>query len=233
MAERNNESEETMTITMLPGFASLSEFIAGLNGDCGPTATLALLHEFDAKRWPLDAAALKALDNSEIAGGFAESNGAQNITSLSNYLHTIQVPHATVGYAVFNWDQFHTDLKANAGKNPVLVEWSKAGALPGDEPGVQFHFSTCGGINTGAKGDGVGGGYLWCDGDNRADDQSGAQRPPIFYTIQSVQAAAPCAYIIGALPQPKPPVTLPPAPVDWEAKYNTLKALLAKDLEAN
>lgn len=219
-----------MSVTILPGFASLSEFIAGLNGDCGPTATLALLHEFDASRWPLTAAALKALDADEIAHGFAESNGAQNITSLSNYLETIKVPHKTVGYSAFTWDAFHGDLQANAGKNPVLVEWSMAGNLPGDEAGVHYHFSTCGGINTGTRGDGVGGGYLWCDGDNRSDSSSGAQTPPVFYTIQEVQAAAPCAYIIGALPDPKPA----PAPtVDWEGEYNKLKAAVTAAVAAN
>jgi hypothetical protein len=220
-----------MTRTMLPNFATLSEFIAGLNGDCGPTATLSALNFVDPKRWPLDAAGLHALDNDEIAGGFAESNGAQNVNSIDSYLNKIKVAHTTVGYNVFTFAQLHADLKSKAGIKPIIVEWALAGALPGDEAGVHFHYSTCGGLDTGPKGDGVGGGYLWCDGDNRMDDPNGAPRPPVMYTIQQVAAAQPCGYvIIDQASVNAPPV---PAPVDWQKKYTDLKAALNAALGAN
>jgi hypothetical protein len=197
---------------ILPGFATISEFIAGLSGDCGPTATLSALNAHNPQKWPLTAAALRALDNEEIAGGWAERNGAQNIPSLDAYLTHIGVAHVTVGYPpVFNLDTFHQYLKATAGHKPVIVEWALAGQLPGDEPGVHFHFSTVGGIDTGPKGDGVGGGYLWCDGDNRADDPVGVPRPPVMYTWQQIEAAQPIAYVtIEPYPAPAPPP--PPAP---------------------
>lgn len=200
-----------MARIILPGFATLSEFIAGLNGDCGPTATLSALNAHNPQKWPLTAAALRALDNEEIAGGWAEKNGAQNIPSLDGYLTHIGVAHDTVGYAQFNLDVFHNALKIVAGHKPVIVEWALAGQLPGDEPGVHFHYSTVGGIDTGPTGDGVGGGYLWCDGDNRADDPNGVPRPPVMYTWQNILAAQPIAYVTIE-PYPTPPPPPPPAP---------------------
>ncbi len=195
--------------TVLPGFATISEFAnqLGLTGDCGPTATLAALHSVDPARWPLTPAALKALDADEIAHGFAESNGAQNIPSLSSYLDRLGVAHTTHGYNACPLDLVHSTLKSLAGVKPLLVEWANAGALPGDEPGVHFHFSTCGGLDNGPQGDGVGGGYLWCDGDNRADDPNGQPRPPILYTWQQIVAAQPIALIIFELPQKEQPMS--------------------------
>lgn len=190
-----------MARTVLPGFATLSEFVAGLNGDCGPTATLAALHLVDPARWPLSPAGLKALDSDEIANGFAEANGAQNIPSLAGYLDRVGVRHTTYGYDTCTVDLVHATLKALAGVKPIIVEWSNAGALPGDEPGVHFHFSTCGGIDTGPAGDGIGGGYLWCDGDNRADDPGGQPRPPVLYTWGDIQAAQPIAMVVVEYPQ--------------------------------
>ncbi|MGH2515253.1 MAG: hypothetical protein ACRDHP_06320, partial [Ktedonobacterales bacterium] len=188
--------------TVLPGFATMSEFcnLLGLTGDCGPTATLAALHEVDPVRWPLTPEGLKALDQDEISHGFAEKNGAQNIPAMDAYLSHLGVPHYTVGYAPFTFARYHADLKALSGKQPIITEWALAGKLPGDEAGVHFHFSTDGGIDLGPRGDGVGGGYLWCDGDNRADDGSGRTRPAILYTIQQIAAAQPIAYVVITAP---------------------------------
>jgi hypothetical protein len=200
--------------TQLPGFATISEFTASLNGDCGPTATLSALNAHNPTKWPLTPAALRALDNEEIAGGFAERNGAQNIPHLDAYLSKIGVKHETVGYGAFNLDAFHAYLKAAAGHKPVIVEWANAGALPGDEPGVHFHYSTCGGIDTGSDGSGAidkGAGYVWCDGDNRADDPNGVPRPPVLYTWPQIVAAQPIAYVTVE-PYPAPPAPPPPPP---------------------
>ena len=205
---------------VLPGFATMSEFVAGLNGDCGPTATLAALHEVNPKRWPLTPTGLKALDQDEISHNFAEKNGAQNIPSMDAYLSRLGLAHYTVGYDIFTFDRLHADLKALAGRHPIIVEWSLAGALPGDEAGVHFHYSCCGGIDTGLHGDGIGGGYLWCDGDNRADDGRGAPRPPIMYTIQQIAAAQPIAYVVVTSPN-APPVGVP---AGWRDDGSTLTA---------
>ena len=185
---------------VLPGFATMSEFVASLTGDCGPTATLAALHCVDPVRWPLSPDGLKELDVDEISHNFAEKNGAQNIPQLDAYLSRLGVAHYTVGYAQFSFDRLHADLKSLSGRHPLIIEWSLAGALPGDEAGVHFHFSTDGGIDTGPHGDGAGGGYLFCDGDNRADDGTGKPRPPIMYTIQQIAAAQPIAYVVITAP---------------------------------
>lgn len=205
-----------MARTILPGFATISEFIAGLNGDCGPTATLSALNAHNPQKWPLTAGALKALDAEEISMGFAEANGAQNIPSLDGYLTKIGVKHTTVGYDAFNLDVFHAYLQVTAGQKPVIVEWANAGALPGDEPSVHFHYSTCGGKNSGSDNSGLassGAGYEWCDGDNSADDPSGAPRPPVLYTWQQIVAAQPIAYVtIEPYPTPAPVPAPAPAP---------------------
>lgn len=183
---------------ILPGAATLSEFIAGLNGDCGPLATLSALHEMDAARWPLSAAGLHALDADERALGFIEANGAQNTAALSNYLVHLGVRHQQYGGLSIDFQQFHDVVHANAGHNPIICEWANAQALPGDEPGVHFHYSTVLGISTDVL-DGIGG-YLCCDGDNRADDPAGAPRPPVTYTIENMQAAQPISAVVVLLP---------------------------------
>lgn len=203
-----------MARIVLPGFATISEFIASLSGDCGPTATLSALNAHNPQKWPLTAGALKALDTEEISEGFAEANGAQNIPSLDGYLSKIGVKHTTVGYGAFNLDTFHAYLQVTAGHKPVIVEWANAGALPGDEPGVHFHFSTVGGKDSGADGSGSiasGAGYLWCDGDNRADDPAGQPRPPVLYNWPQIVAAQPIAYVTIE-PYPTPPPPPPPKP---------------------
>ncbi len=184
-----------MATTLLPGFQTISEF-GQFHGDCGECATLAALHALDPVRFPLTLDELNHLTSDAIAHGEADAalSGGMNIPGLDVMLTRLGIAHRTVGYAAFTIDQLHADLKANAGRAPVVVEWSQGGTLPGDESGVQFHYSSCGGIDTGPAGDGVGGAYLWADGDNRAS--AAAPGDPIRYTWAQVQAAAPIAYIV-------------------------------------
>lgn len=184
-------------ITALPGFKSLSEF-GSYHGDCGQCATLGVLHALDPSRFLLNLSELDHLTADTIAHGEADPklSGGMNIEHLSAWLDRLGVPHTTVGYAAFHLDTFHADLKAHAGKHGVIVEWSHGGNLPGDEKAVQFHYSSCGGLDTGPKGDGVGGCYLWCDGDNAASSKADGGSAALRYTWAQVVAAAPIAYII-------------------------------------
>jgi hypothetical protein len=199
---------------ILPGFATLSEFFS-FHGDCGELATLAALHTIDPQRWPLSGAALDALTKDELLHGEADPklSGGQNIPSICRFLERVGIAYTVVGYSAFTLDKLHAALKQWAGLKPLIVEWSKAGALPGDEKGVQYHYSCCGGIDTSALG-GVGG-YLWADGDNRSSGKSPGA--PVIYTWEQIQAAAPIAYIVLTEPTksaaPTPPVPAPkPAP---------------------
>src|SRR5262249_37749340 len=82
-----------VAIRTLWNAGTLSEFIAVLNGDCGPTATLSALNWKNSQRWPLNATGLKAVDDDEIGHGFAEANGAQNISHMDAYLTYLGVSH--------------------------------------------------------------------------------------------------------------------------------------------
>jgi hypothetical protein len=187
-----------MAIRTLWNAGTMSEFVAGLNGDCGPTATLAALNWRSPQRWPLTPSGLRALDADEIQHGYAEANGAQNITNMDGYLSSLSVPHTTTGYGAFTVAALGSLLRATGGVEPIVVEWSNAGALPGDEVGVHFHYSECCGVDLASASS------FWLDGDNRADDPSGKVRPPVLYTWDQVVAARPIACIVVHGPSGRP-----------------------------
>lgn len=182
---------------MLPNAGSLSEF-GGLFGDCGPDATLMLLHCLNPARYPLTFAALAAINADEAARHLEAANGAQNIPDMDAYLSALGVTHRTVSYAQFNLSQFHADLHTEAGVHGVLWETSTAGAgLPEDERGVAYHFAGIVGIDdTAAMPDGHTGGYYRVDGDSRTDSASGLPTAPIPTSWQEIAASGPIAYII-------------------------------------
>lgn len=213
-----------MPVTLLPNFRTLSEF-GSYHGDCGELATLAALHPLDPASWPLTLAFLDQMVADELRQGLADPSlsGGQNIPAIDTYLTRRGIAHTTVGYAAFNLDVLHSDLKANAGVHPVIVEWSNAGALPGDEAGVHFHYSTCGGIDTGAAGDGVGGAYLWADGDNSASTKADGGSDPIRYSWPQVVAAVPIGYII-ITQAAKVSVAMAGIPNGWHDDGTTLTA---------
>lgn len=217
-----------------PGFKSLSEFIAKKNGDCGALAMLLCLNILDPKRWPLTAAALGELVADLIKRGMAAENGAMNIPEMDAYLKALGVSHSTVGYAAYTEAALHGRLKLLADparRQLVIVEWSAAGkGLHDDEPGVQYHYSAFGGIDTGVKNDGVGGGYLRGDGDSRTDSSAGAPTDPILTRWSDIQAAKPIAFITIPVPVPAPPVkppVKPPTPSAVDQALSNVKVAVA------
>lgn len=204
-----------MSKFLFPGFASLTEFLNGKTGDCGPDALLMCLHVRDEGHWPLTAAGLRALlDDMAARGCLMADNGMTNIPGLDRYLTLIGVPHHTVGYGAFTLSGLHEQLKSLAGPSPklVLVEWSAAGAgLHDDEPGVKFHFSAFGGIYM--DGPASGWGYYRGDGDSRTDDRGGKPSPAIVTGWPSIAAAKPIGYIVI---EPAPPPAPKPDPRDAE-----------------
>lgn len=198
-----------MAIRLLPGFKTLSEF-GQYHGDCGECAALGVLHALDPARFPLTLNELNHLTSDAIAHSEADAalSGGMNIPHLDAMLARLGITHTTVSYGAFNLDTLHADLKANAGAHGVIVEWSKGGALPGDESGVQYHYSSCGGIDTGPAGDGVGGAYLWCDGDNSASTKADGGSAAIRYTWAQVASAAPIGYILVSQQAVKAMITI-------------------------
>lgn len=218
-------------------FLSFSEFARNSRGqhrtgDCGPLVVLLILHSLWPDRYPLTGDALDALVKDMAAHGCTmNANGMTNIPDLDRYLTYLGVRHVTVGYDDFaqknktlaavggDYDLayagLHADAKALAGPSPryLLIEWQAAGAgLHDDERPVRLHYSGLGGIDTGKKGDGVGGGYLRGDGDSDADSKTQGTAP-ILTPWHPIVDAEPIAYIAIwplAVSKPKPPV--PPKP---------------------
>lgn len=213
---------------ILPLFESLSEFVAGLNGDCGPDAALFALHAMAPNTYPLTAGALAAIDHAEIVGGYAAANGAQNVPSMDAYLASIGVPHVTRGYNSFALAQLHTDLQQLAGIHPIIIEFSQAGdGLPQDERNVKYHYATIGGIDDQdtVPGTQIVGGYLRADGDAVAtNDPHGAASPAVLTSWQQLLAAVPIAYIIVTGAPTAPAGTGPTIPQGWHDDGTTLTA---------
>lgn len=188
---------------VLPGLESMSEFVGlptHLFGDCGPDATLMMLHAVAAGPYPLSPYGLGAIDAWEQAHGWAAANGAQNINSMDQALHALGIAHTTIGYSDFTLDGLHTALKDGYSPDKLtafIIETSTAGlGLPDDERGVQFHFFGVGGMDTTAiTPDGKIGGYLRVDGDSRTDSQSGGLTPPILTSWEEIAASGPIASI--------------------------------------
>lgn len=211
-----------------PGFASVSEFTAGYTGDCGPTALLLALHVINAAKFPLTPAELKALVEDIQRHNDAGGNGAENVPQMDGYLHAIGLPHTTVGYAQFTLNALHAamrNLADPARRQLVIVEWSAAGkGLHDDEANVRFHYSAFGGIDTGVKNDGVGGGYLRGDGDSNTDNKTGQPSAPILTRWDAIVAAAPIGYVLIPVPAP---VVLPPPPSAIDVALSNMETAVA------
>jgi hypothetical protein len=176
-------------MNIIAGSEALSEF-QGYFGDCGQTAELVALHLI--KHLPLDAAHLNQIVRRDIAHGYAGASGAEPLSSIASDLRIASIRFELVPYREPFGVSWPTLLHQNAGRNPVVVQVSRAGVLHGDEPGVRYHFLTI----VGSDGRG---GFVAADGDNQAARQG---RLVTYSEAQLVQAR-PCGLIVcfGA-PQP-------------------------------
>jgi hypothetical protein len=185
----------------LPKAGALLEF-QGFVGDCGETAELVILHIY--KDVSLDAAHLNALVREEIAAHEAGAQGQETLAAIGRNLTLQKLAFEQYGYA----EPFNTDwrqmLRDHAGHNGIVLQFARAGMLPGDESGVKYHFVTV----VGQKG----GAYLVADGDNVAARKSLL----VTYTEAQLASAAPCGLILIttplALPAPVPAPAPSPAP---------------------
>lgn len=194
-----------MTTWIIPGAASLSEFV-GLPvhqyGDCGPDATLMALHALWPNKYSLSGIGLGELDAREEAAHYAETDGAQTITSIHAYLLSLGVSHAFWGFgtpdvAAVLHNGLHSYI-TESNPDPYLVEFSEAGlGFHDDEPGVRFHFATFFGGTDDEPADGgeYKGGYFRGDGDSRTDSTSGSTTPLILTPWPDVVKASPIGII--------------------------------------
>jgi hypothetical protein len=150
-----------MSMRTIDGAAALSEF-QGFTGDCGETAELAGLHVVDPVKWPLDAATLDGIVRRDIGKGWASANGSEPLSAIASDLALAGVAYINHGYGEplsYSWRGIFDQWGRI---RPLVCEVAVAGNLPGDEPGVRYHFITCLGWDAAA---GVG---RFADGDNAA-----------------------------------------------------------------
>lgn len=222
----------------LPNFKTLTEFGA-YHGDCFWLAFLAAMHCVDPVAWPLTLEKLNAITADAIARGYADASlsGGININNADRYLTDHHIAHRTVGYEEFARtpiEDVHTVVKANAGIKPMIFEWANGGHFHGDEPGVHFHFSMLGGIDSAFKmlWNAVlyTGAYFFADGDDRSDRSTPTD--PIPHPWAEVLYATPIAYIIIEEPirQEQPPVwtKLPDGSAHDSLGHHVLSGLATK-----
>jgi hypothetical protein len=169
----------------IDGAAALSEFCAGFNGDCGETAELAGLHVVDPVKWPLDAATLKSIVQRDIGKGWASANGSEPLSAVAGDLALTGIAYINHGYGQPLGYSWRAILDQWGGIRPLVCEVAVAGSLPGDEPGVRYHFITCLAWDPDA---GVG---LFADGDNAAAREGSL----VKYTAADLTAAVACGVL--------------------------------------
>ena len=210
-----------MTMRRIPHAAAISEFCASYNGDCGETAEICALHVINPDKYALDSAELARVVRRDIDHGWASANGAEPISGIASDLALEGVNHTNYGFsqpARFDWRGV---LHQWGGLKPLIFEFAQAGALPGDEAGVHFHFIACLGwdpdANTG----------VFADGDNQIVRQ-GRSGPAglVRYTLANLEAAQVCGLIIAEYVLGEPPVmtTTITIPTGWKDDGATLTA---------
>ena len=183
-------SGTAITMRQIPNAQAVSEFIAGYNGDCGETAEIALLHVINPSVYQLNAGALATVVRRDISHGWSSSNGSEPLSAIADDLGLEHLAFTNYGYsepAAFDWRGM---LAQWGGIKPIIFEYARAGAgLPGDEPGVQYHFNTCLGWDP-ATGQG-----LFADGDNSVERQGGSAL--VIYSEADLATAQVCGMLVG------------------------------------
>jgi LysM repeat protein len=200
-----------MSLRELPNSGALSEFVSGYNGDCGECAELCLLHTLNPSAWPLDVAHLRTITGRDVARAWASASGAEPLNSIAHDLDLCGVHYTNDGYsepASFDW---RGALASVGGVRPLILELAVGGALPGDEPGLHYHFIACLGWDDAAN-QGV-----FADGDNARARGASGPAALVTYTLAELEAANVCGLLISNEAPPPPPPAPSPAPTGYRA----------------
>jgi hypothetical protein len=178
-----------MTTRLLPNALHFTEFQGGYHGTCGETAlATALVCSTPPLESTADAINLMLAMTREMIGlGWASANGS----TTTQRLHDEAVRRgfhpdesSRIDYSEpLDPIKLHTLLLAVAGVRPILLEIARAGNLPGDEAGVQYHFICIVGITDA--------GYICNDGDNTAINQH-----LVTYSWSELENARPCGVLV-------------------------------------
>ena len=215
-----------------PGLMAMSE-TDGHGDTCGPIAYLDYLHLIDPHTWPLNVAAIDTLRQWAIDDHNMNQPAwgrGMTITSMAAELeHRLHItPVKVVPYnAALDFAAFRADLITALRDHHqlVIMETSKGYNLPGNQPGVEYHFVLFGGIDSAL-------GYWTCNGDTEtALAHPGTAVEPVWYDRAALQASAPVGYLIlPAITPPAPPAPPPPPAPDVKgalAAIATAEAALA------
>lgn len=178
-----------MTTRLLSNALHFSEFQGGYHGTCGETAlaTAMVCASPQIEDTPTAINLMLAMTRELISLGWASASGAtttQHLRDEASKRGFASDAASFIGYQQpLNLDTLHTLLLGTAGIKPIIVEVARAGVLPGDEIGVQYHFICIVGITDT--------GYICNDGDNANISQH-----LITYSWQQLQAAVPCGVLV-------------------------------------
>lgn len=209
----------------LAGFSSMLGFgMAGVpSGFCGGIALLASWRQRPSVTnqgytlSPQGAAKLYAhcrattyTDPDQGVRLLCDANGAMNIFGMYACLSGLASgTHVLTDYASFELGAFHTALQTYAGVRALLIEWDNGRAFPGNETDLDWHFSTCGAIDTERPCERAIGAYGFADDDSQANVRPARANAPIWHVWESydangvgipgpIQNAGPRAYILAA-----------------------------------
>lgn len=183
-----------MTTRLLPNALHFSEFQGGYHGTCGETAlATAMVCSSAPIESTQDAINLLLSMTREMIGlGWASASGSTPTQRLHD--EAIRRGFTPDAGSFISYSEpldpavLHPLLLSTAGIKPIILEIARAGLLPGDEVGVQYHFICIVGITDA--------GYICNDGDNSQISQH-----LVTYSWQQIEAAVPCGVLVLEMQQ--------------------------------
>lgn len=151
------------------------------HGSCQQLAMLGALHAVDPATWPMNGSTLGSIVHWTIDHGLASASGASAPRAARAFFSA----HG-IAYQEYPVSQLDAVLDTYGGRYGVIVEYSQAHNLPGDEQGVFFHYNCIVGVNTADKSTHA------VDGDNIVVRRpSSGYGPLCVYSRADLHAASP------------------------------------------
>lgn len=206
-----------MTTRILPNALHFSEFQGGFHGTCGETALATAMvcstPPIEDTQEAIDL--MLSMTHEMISLGWASSSGSATTAHLRDEAVRRGFTYDTGSFISFsqplpNATTFHNLLLSTAGVKPIIIEIARAGNLPGDEAGVQYHFICVVGITDA--------GYICNDGDNSA-----IASHLVTYSWAEIEAAVPCGVLVLDMKTSGGSV-MTTIPAGWTDDGKTLKA---------
>lgn len=152
------------------------------HGCCQQLAILGALHAVDPVHWPMDGATLGTIVHWTIDRGLASASGASAPRAARAFFTAHGIP-----YQEYPVSQLDSVIDTYGGRYGIIVEYTQAHNLPGDEQGVFVHYNCVVGVNTIDKS------VHAVDGDNIVVRAPASGYGPLcLYSRAHLHAASPC-----------------------------------------